>query len=134
MNHATFIGRVGQDAELRYTNGGKAVSSFSMAIDNGKDANGEKRTPTWIKATLWEKRAESLTKYITKGKLVAVSGPVSVEAWVGKTDGNAQGKIVLTIREFEFCGGPRDDASDGDSPREPQAQAPQPISDEDIPF
>lgn len=139
MNHATFIGRVGQDAELRSTQGGKAVCDFSMAIDNGKDSNGNKKAPTWLKAVLWEKKAEGLAQYILKGKMVAVSGPVSIEAWISKQDSSASSKIVVTVREFEFCGGPKaDDAS------ESQAQPPAPaaydernagpITDDDIPF
>ncbi len=105
MNQATFIGRVGGDAELKTTSTGKAVASFSMALDNGKDKEGQKRQPTWVKATLWERRAESLAQYITKGKLVYVAGPVSIETWVDKSDGSAKGKLCVTVREFEFCGG-----------------------------
>lgn len=140
MNTAHFIGRVGKDAEVRYTQGGKAVADFSMALDNGKAQNGEKRPPTWVKAVLWEKKAEALAQYITKGKLVAVTGPVSTEAWVGKQDGNAQAKIVITVREFEFCGGPKSEGTaDGEgsqeAPARPQADGSSgPITDEDIPF
>ena len=59
MNTAVFAGRVGTDAELNYTKSGKAVASFSIAIDNGKDQDGNKREATWIKAVLWEKKAEA---------------------------------------------------------------------------
>lgn len=139
MQQAQYIGRVGSDAELRYTTSGKAVASFSMAIDNGKDKNnGTDRPPTWIKATLWEKRAEGLAQYITKGKLVYVSGRVGTEAWIDKNTQEARAKIVITVDNFEFCGGPR---SDGDSEQRPNgatANEPQPnnapISDDDIPF
>lgn len=147
MNKAIFIGRVGGDAELHYTPGGKAVASFSMALDNGKDSEGNKRQPTWVKATLWEKRAESLAQYITKGKLVAVEGPVGAEAWVDKQSGEAKCKIVITVREFEFCGGTKAQESDesqqgsgyGRSQGGPDYdQAPArdsgEITDDDIPF
>lgn len=139
MNTGHFIGRVGQDAEIRYTQQGKAVADFSMAIDNGKKEDGSKRPPTWIKAVLWEKKAEALAQYILKGKLVAVVGPVSTEAWVSKQDSSAQSKIVVTVREFEFCGGPKAEGQgEGDArPQAAQANAPTPsgpITDEDIPF
>ena len=52
MNNCVFAGRAGKDAELKYTQSGKAVASFSIAIDNGKDSNGEKRAPLWIIASL----------------------------------------------------------------------------------
>lgn len=106
MNVATFVGHVGKDAKLENTQGGKAVASFSLAIDNGKDGNGQKRDPTWIKAVLWEKKAEALAQHVTKGKQVAISGPVHVECWIGH-DNQAQAAIVCTVREFTFCGSPQ---------------------------
>lgn len=134
MNKGIFIGRVGGDAELKRTTSGKAVASFSMALDNGKDNEGQKRNPTWIKATLWEKRAESLAQYITKGKLVYVEGPVSIETWASKQDGSAQGKICVTVREFEFCGGTK--SEEGGDRQEPTVQPTggSTITDDDIPF
>jgi single-strand DNA-binding protein len=102
MNVGAFVGHVGKDAKLERTQGGKAVASFSLALDNGKDAQGQKRDPTWIKCVLWEKKAEALAQHVTKGKMVAVSGPVSVEAWISK-QGEAQAAIVVTVREFAFC-------------------------------
>lgn len=64
-----------------------------------------KRDPTWIRCTLWERKAEALAKYITKGKMVVVSGPVDVECWISRQGGEAQAAIVCTVREFTFCGG-----------------------------
>ena len=133
MNKGIFIGRVGGDAELKTTSSGKAVASFSMAIDNGKDREGQKRQPSWIKATLWEKRAESLAQYITKGKLVYVEGPVSIETWVDKGDGSAKGKLCVTVREFEFCGG--SEKREEQAEAQPQASDSSTIDDSvDIPF
>jgi len=104
MNVATFAGHVGKDANLEYTKSGKAVASFTFAVNNGKDESGKDRQPSWIKAVLWEKKAEALAKHITKGRMVAVSGPVSVEAWIDK-QGAANAVVVVTVREFTFCGG-----------------------------
>lgn len=132
MNNGTFIGHVGNDAELKYTNNGKAVATFSLAVANGKDAQGNERVPTWVKATLWEKRAEGLAKHITKGKCVAVVGPVSAEAWIDKTTGEARSKLCVTVREFDFCGGGGDRQRSDDST--PQDAGDPGIRDEDIPF
>ena len=140
MNIATFAGRVGSDAELIYTKSGKAVAKFSIAIDQGKDAEGEKKAPLWIRATLWEKRAESLSPYIKKGSFVIVSGPVTVEAWTSKKSGEAEASIAVSVREFTFGGGSKDERQ-GDAPRPQAAQAPAsqpqgaaPIDSDDIPF
>ncbi len=135
MNIGVFTGRVGGDAEVRYTQGGKAVASFSIAIDNGKSKDGEKKAATWITATLWEKRAESLTPYIKKGIMVSVSGPVSSQAWIDKNDGSAKSKVVVTVREFTFAGG--GEKREGAAPVTPpdsNEYAPPEATNEDIPF
>ena len=103
MNTATFVGYTGKDAKLEKTSGGKSVASFSLAIDNGRDEAGKPRDPTWIKGVLWQQKADSLAQYITKGRMLAVSGPVSVETWIDK-HGTANAVIVVTVRELTFCG------------------------------
>lgn len=141
MNSATFAGRVGADAELKYTQSGKAVADFNIAVDNGKDSEGQKRQPTWIKAVLWERKAEGLAQYIKKGSIVVVQGPVSTEAWISKQDGKAQSRIIVTVREFTFGGGAKTEnsnAADDFGPAPVAQQPPQresaPVTDEDIPF
>jgi single-strand DNA-binding protein len=104
MNIGTFAGHVGADAEVTTTRDGKSVASFRIAIDRGKDGE-RKLDPLWIKAVLWEKRAENLAPYIKKGLMVVVSGPVSVEAWLSAQSPSAQAMIVVTVREFTFGGG-----------------------------
>lgn len=134
MNQGFFVGRVGGDAELRYTGSGKAVAKFSLAIDNGKNSEGGSRPATWVKCVLWEKRAESLAKYVTKGKCVAVSGPISVESWIDKSSGESRASIVVTVREFTFGGGgERREQQEENMPAERANTAPE-VSDEDIPF
>ena len=141
MNSATFAGRVGADAELKYTQGGKAVADFNIAVDNGKDSEGQKRQPTWVKCVLWERKAEGLAQYIKKGSIVVVQGPVSTEAWISKQDGKPQSRIIVTVREFTFGGGAKTEnsnAADDFGPAPVAQQPPQresaPITDSDIPF
>lgn len=104
MNVATFAGHVGADAALATTKNGTSVASFNVAIANGKDEKGKDKPPLWIKAVLWEKRAENLSPHIKKGLMVVVSGPVSVEIWNGRS-GDAEAMIVCTVREFTFGSG-----------------------------
>jgi len=137
MNNSVFAGRVGNDAELTYTKDGKAVASFSVAVDNGKDREGEKRKPTWVKAVLWEKRAEALAPHIKKGSMVVVSGRVSSEAWISKQSGDVESKIVITVNDFTFGGSPKsndESSAPAQAARPVQAAAPIPIDDSDIPF
>ena len=60
MMQLTLAGNVGKDAELRQTQGGDSVLSFSLAIDGGKDKNGNKRDSTWFDCSIFGKRADAL--------------------------------------------------------------------------
>jgi len=74
MQILTLAGTVGKDADLRQTQGGDAVLNFSLAIDNGKDSDGNKRAATWFDCSLWGKRANALQPYIHKGDKLTVTG------------------------------------------------------------
>jgi single-strand DNA-binding protein len=126
MNNCIFAGRCGQDAELRTTPEGKAVAQFSIAVDTGKTKQGEKRPPLWVRASIWERRAESLAPHIKKGNVVIVSGPVRLEEWKDK-DGEHRSQIAVTVLQFTFGGSPN---KTGDAPESSTG----PITDEDIPF
>ena len=127
--HSTVIaGNVGKDAVLRRTNNGDAVLGFSVAVDNGKDKNGNKRDSTWFNCSVWGKRAESLEAYITKGTKLTLNGRVDVDVYEGK------GSLKLSVNELTFQGG-------GSQEREPTkyAEHDAPARDElnddiDIPF
>lgn len=121
MNSVTFVGRLGGDAEQRYTTGGTAVSGFSLAVDRQKK-DGQKQPPIWLRVTLWGKQAESLTQYLTKGKQVAVQGELDVREYTDKS-GEKRTSVEIQGRQITLLGG-------GDAKPAP-ANTP---SDEDIPF
>ena len=79
INRVVLVGgNLTRDAELRYTNSGKAVSSFSIAM-NSKFKQGEEwvEKVEFFKVTYWGKPAEAVAKYLLKGKKVAVEGRLS---------------------------------------------------------
>lgn len=133
----TLAGRLGRDAELRSTRDGKAVCNFSVAVDVRR---GGERETTWIDCTLWEKRAEALAQYLTKGTAVAVAGEMSVRQY-DKRDGSHGVAIECSVRELTLLGG-GDKASNAAEQREaarsaPPAPAPAAGGDpynDDIPF
>ncbi len=116
MQILTIAGNVGKDAVLRQA-GSDQVLSFSIAIDNGKDKNGNKRDATWVDCSIWGKRAESLNGHITKGVKLALSGRPTVRAHEGKA------YLGLTVDGLTFMGGGQSDASErrGGGGSEPQA-------------
>ena len=89
-------GRLGAKGELRKTQTGDSVLSFSVAVDNGKDKNGEKRPATWLRCAIWGKRGESLEEFIQKGRSVTVTGRPKASAYEN------QGRLELMVNEIIF--------------------------------
>jgi len=70
-----------------------------VAVDNGKDKNGNKRDSTWYNCSVWGKRAEKLDSYIRKGTKLALTGRVGVNVYEGR------GSLTLNVNELTFMGG-----------------------------
>lgn len=98
MQILMIAGNVGNVKEVREV-GGDKVLNFSLAVDNGKDKNGERRESTWYECALWGKRAESLAPHITKGLKLALSGRPGARAHDGKA------YLSMTVNELTFMGG-----------------------------
>lgn len=139
------VGRLARDPEMRYTADGKAVVSFSIPVQERKDGE-----TTWYKVTAWEKQAEVINQYATKGTWLFVRGMPKIETWEDKTSGETRYQLAVTVREFTFCGGGTDNGNaDTDSNTDntpaakpqpsratpPAKNKPQPIEDdESLPF
>jgi single-strand DNA-binding protein len=89
VNKVILVGNLGRDAELRYTPGGAAVATLSLATTEVfKDREGQKKEDTqWHRVILWGKTAETLQDYLTKGKQIYVEGKLQTRKWKDK-DGN----------------------------------------------
>lgn len=85
----TGNGRLGKDAELKYTNNGKAYLNFSVAASTGW---GDKKTTNWIECTIWGQQAERLVQYLVKGKQVAFTGEMTIDKW------ESNGRSGTTVR------------------------------------
>lgn len=99
MQKLIIAGTVGRDAELRRTQGGDPVLGFSVAVDNGKDRDGNKRDATWYDASLWGKRAEALERHITKGLRVTLEGRPTAREHNGKV------YLGISVNDLTFQGG-----------------------------
>lgn len=76
VNKVILVGNLGRDAELRYTPGGAAVATASLATtETWTDRNGQRQERTeWLRLNIWGKQAESLQEYLVKGKQLYVEG------------------------------------------------------------
>jgi single-strand DNA-binding protein len=93
-NHITITGKVGQDPELRFTPGGMAVLTFSVADTYGKD---DKKKTTWHNITVFSKLAENVANTIGKGSTVIIVGRYEQDEFT-KKDGT-KGKSVKVIAD-----------------------------------
>ena len=93
MNKAILIGRLTRDPELRYTDSNRAVCQFSIAIDRPftNQSTGQRETD-FINIVVWDKQAENVGKYMTKGRLVAVEGRIQTRNY----DNNEGKKVYVT--------------------------------------
>ena len=99
METLIIAGTVGKDAVLRRTGNNDAVLGFSVAVDQGKDKNGNKRDTRWYDASIWGKRAESLQNYITKGTKLTLQGRPTAREHDGKV------YMGIVVNELAFQGG-----------------------------
>ena len=109
MNVAMIIGRLVADPELRYTPQGKAVATFSVAVDRGfKGADGQKQTD-FFNIVVWGKTAENCSNFIGKGRQVAIKGSIQNRSY---EDNNGVKKYITEIvaDEVQFLDKKKDDA------------------------
>lgn len=87
LNKVILMGRLTRDPELRSTPQGVSTCSFSLAVERNFK-NGEERKADFINCVAWRQTAEFISKYFSKGSLVAVEGSIQTRSWVdneGKT-------------------------------------------------
>ncbi len=101
MMQITGIGRLGRDPELRFTASGKAVCSPSVAFDEGF---GDRKKTHWAKVECWEKTAEAVSQYCTKGSQVYVQGRLELEEWQDR-DGKPRVTLKVVAGRVEFLSG-----------------------------
>lgn len=84
LNRIVLIGRLTKDPELRYTQSGKAVCAFTLAVDRPYLANNGNREADFINIVVWNKTAENCAQYLAKGKLAAVDGRLQIRSYDGQ--------------------------------------------------
>lgn len=124
INRVTLLGRLGQNAELRYTQSGTPVISASVATSKNTAKYGEQANwvPTWHKVVIWGKRAELLANRMSKGAMVFIEGEIQVREYTDK-EGIKKYSFEVVAKTAEIV----DKVQSGES-REPGSD------DDDIPL
>ena len=111
LNKIFIMGRLTRDPELRRTQSGTAVTSFSLAVDRDfKSQSGEKETD-FIDVVAWRSTAEFVAKYFTKGRMAIVEGRLQIRPWTDK-DGNNRRSAEVVADNIYFGDSKRDSAGD----------------------
>ena len=140
LNHITIMGRLTHDPEMRSTQSGVAVASFTLAVDRdfgGRDG-GEKQTD-FIDCTAWRHTAEFVSKYFSKGRMAVVSGRLQIDNYTDN-DGNKRRSAKVIADNIYFGDSKKDGATSGQSD-EAASFAPAPsdfvpvnVDDGELPF
>lgn len=107
INRVNCSGNIGKDPELRQTQGGTQVLTFSLAVSDRKrnPQTGEWEDATnWVPCVVFGNRAESLSRILTRGMKCAVEGKLRQSSYQGK-DGKNHSKIEVIVDEVEFMSG-----------------------------
>jgi single-strand DNA-binding protein len=100
MNRIILIGNLTKDPEIRTTGTGKKVASFSLAINDGKDANGQDIVQ-YFNISAWDKKAEIAELYLKKGHKVAIVGRLQIKTWE-KQDGTKASSPEIVAQDLEL--------------------------------
>lgn len=144
MNKVVLIGRLTKDPELRFTPGnGTAVASFTLAVDRRFKKEGQQEAD-FVPIVVWGKQAESTANYMSKGKLMGVSGRIQTRSYDAK-DGTKRYVTEVVADEVQFlewgnsgnsnaANNSQFSEGNGNSPAQFTDDNITPIDDGDIPF
>lgn len=126
MNNFSAVGRIGRDAVTRFTQAGKAVTGWALAVDKGF---GENKQTVWLDCSWWGERGQKVADFIKKGDRLAVVGEIGTREHEGKT------YVTLDIRDVTLLGEKKEGTAQRPARQTPPQNSPaQEFDDDSIPF
>ncbi len=131
LNHITIMGRLTKDPELRTTQAGVSVTSFTLAVDRDFKAQNGRREVDFIDVVAWRHTAEFVCKYLSKGSMAIVDGRLQLRDWTD-LDGNKRRNAEVLASSVYFTDSRREQAG---AEQQYAVSGFEPIDDDgDIPF
>lgn len=130
MNKAILMGRLTKDPEVRYTNGGKTIGSFSIAVDRRFKSEGQPEADFFTCVT-FGKQAEFVEKYLKKGTKILLSGQIQNNNY--EKDGVKHYNTQIVVDEIEFAESKRSQSEEPSSKDDGFMAIPDDVGDE-LPF
>jgi len=108
FSHTTIVGHIGQDCTTRTLEGGRVVTSFSVAFtESWKNQSGEKQErTTWFNCSYFTAQTPGVADYLRKGSLLCVAGRVSARAYLGNNNQPAA-SLELNVSEIKLLNTPK---------------------------
>src|SRR5579859_3027293 len=133
VNKVIIVGNLGKDPEMRYTQNGSPVTTFSVAVNRTwKSPEGENREETeWFNVVCWSKLAEIANQYLAKGRQVFIEGRLQTRSWDDPQTGEKKYRTEVIANEMQMLG-QRGDAPAGD--RGPAADVTENSEFDNMPF
>ena len=133
LNRIILMGRLTRDPELRHTQSGVSVASFTLAVDRDfKDRSTGEKATDFIDIVAWRQTGEFVSKYLTKGRLAVVEGRLQLRDWTDR-DGNKRRSAEVVADNVYFGDSRRDSEGSGGYYSRPAAPAPAPAPDYGMP-
>lgn len=113
LNKIIIMGRLGKDPELRRTQSGTPVASFSLAVDRDfKDKGTGERVTDWIDVVAWRQTGEFVSQYFTKGRMAVVEGRLQMRDWTDR-EGNKRRSAEVVADNVYFGDSKKDEDGGG---------------------
>ena len=125
LNRIIVQGRIVKKPEMRVTQSGKSVASFTLAVERDYAAQGQERETDFLDVNAWNQTAEFVGKYLDKGSMAVVDGKLQIRNWTDK-EGNKRRSAEVVADNVYFGDSKRDGAAPGgfdQTPSYPQAPA-----------
>lgn len=133
LNLAVIMGRLTATPELKQTQSGIAVTTFTVAVQRSfTAANGEKQTD-FLNVVAWKNQAEFVSKYFQKGQMIALKGSIQTRKYEDK-DGNKRTAVEIVANEISFCGEKNEESENKRNLDFAKAMFDYDDEDEDLPF
>ena len=112
LNKIILMGRLTRDPELRHTQSGVSVASFTLAVDRDfKDRSTGEKSTDFIDIVAWRQTGEFVSKYFTKGRMAVVEGRLQIRDWTDK-EGNKR-RTAEVVADNVYFGDSRRDGDNG---------------------
>lgn len=129
LNHIVIMGRLTKDPELRTTQGGTSVASFTVAVERDFTPKGQEKQTDFIDCTAWQQTGEFVSKYFRRGSMIIVDGSLQSRKWTSR-EGQNRVSWEINVNRAYFGEAKREAGyaqMDGGNPQYSAPQAPRTV-------